>query len=134
MSNPVSRFFRSRAFRHSVAVWATLLLLGVIFVLTMIPLPQLPPAAGGDKLHHFIAFAAVAFPCALLYPHALVWTVPVIVAEAGLIEIIQPLVNRHRELNDFIADVIGIGIGIALGLTLRWVLKSRSRRRETQTG
>lgn len=46
---------------------------------------------------------------------------PLIVAQAGLIEIVQPYVNRMREWADFVAGLKGTGIGLALGLGLHVV-------------
>ena len=79
---------------------------------------EAPPQApdGADKLVHFIAFAALAFPLARTGRLGLL---PVFIgasAFGGLIELIQPTFNRSADLNDWIADTLGVLIGIGLGL------------------
>ena len=84
------------------------------------PLEAPPPApVGSDKLVHFIAFAALAFPLARTGRFGLL---PVFVgasAFGGAIELIQPSFNRSADVNDWIADVVGVIIGIGLGLLYR---------------
>jgi len=104
--------------RHAAALALTAILSLAIFVLALIPLPEMPDLPGTDKQHHLIAFAALTLPCALFYPRALFWVLPLVVAQAGLIEIVQPYVNRMREWADFVAGLKGVGIGLGLGLGL----------------
>ena len=84
------------------------------------PLEAPPPAPGGsDKLVHFIAFAALAFPLARTGRFGLL---PVFIgasAFGGAIELIQPSFNRSADVNDWIADVIGVVLGIGCGLLYR---------------
>ena len=84
------------------------------------PLETPPPAPeGSDKLVHFVAFAALAFPLAGTGRFGLL---PVFVgasAFGGAIELIQPSFNRSADLNDWIADIVGVHLGIGLGLLYR---------------
>jgi VanZ family protein len=84
------------------------------------PLEAPPPAPeGSDKLVHFIAFAALAFPLARTGRFGLM---PVFIgasAFGGAIELIQPSFNRSADVNDWIADVVGVILGIGLGLLYR---------------
>ena len=84
------------------------------------PLEAPPPAPeGSDKLIHFIAFAAPAFPLARTGRFGLL---PVFVgasAFGGAIELIQPSFNRSADVNDWVADIIGVLLGIAGGLMYR---------------
>ena len=84
------------------------------------PLEAPPPAPeGSDKLGHFIAFAALAFPLARTGRFGLM---PVFIgasAFGGAIELIQPSFNRSADVNDWIADVVGVILGIGLGLLYR---------------
>ena len=86
------------------------------------PLEAPPPAPeGSDKLVHFIAFAALAFPLARTGRFGLL---PVFIgasAFGGAIELIQPSFNRSADVNDWVADVIGVLLGIAGGLLYRRV-------------
>ena len=88
------------------------------------PLEAPPPAPEGtDKLVHFIAFAALAFPLARTGRFGLL---PVFVgasAFGGAIEFIQPSFNRSADVNDWVADVVGVVMGIGLGLLYRRLRK-----------
>lgn len=106
--------------RHALARIATLTLAVVILYLTLTPQPMEARVPGTDKLHHFLAFAALVMPSALLHRRALFWTVPLAVVIGGAIEIIQPYVGRDRDIHDFMADCIGVALGCGLGLVLRF--------------
>ena len=84
------------------------------------PLEAPPPAPeGSDKLVHFTAFAALAFPLARTGRYGLL---PVFVgasAFGGAIELIQPSFNRSADVNDWVADVVGVILGIGMGLLYR---------------
>ena len=91
------------------------------------PLEAPPPAPeGSDKLVHFIAFAALAFPLAHTGRFGII---PVLIgasAFGAIIELIQPTFNRSADVNDWMADTLGALIGIGLGLTYRRVRPHRS--------
>ena len=84
------------------------------------PLEAPPPAPeGSDKLVHFVAFAALAFPLARTGRFGLL---PVFVgasAFGGAIELIQPSFNRRADVNDWVVDIVGVILGIGLGLLYR---------------
>ena len=84
------------------------------------PLVAPPPAPkGSDKLVHFVAFAALAFPLARTGRFGLL---PVFIgasAFGGAIELIQPSFNRSADINDWVADVVGVVLGIGCGLLYR---------------
>ena len=95
----------------------------VLFTLTFAmlwPLDQPAPApAGSDKIVHFTAFAALAFPLARTGRFGLL---PVFISASafgGAIELIQPSFNRSADVNDWVADVVGVALGIGLGLLYR---------------
>ena len=88
---------------------------------------EAPPSApdGSDKLVHFIAFAALAFPLARTGRLGLL---PVFISASpfgATIELIQPTFNRSAELSDWIADTLGVLIGIGLGLAYQRVRRHR---------
>ena len=92
---------------------------------TLMPLKELPPVPGTDKLQHFIAFGVFVLPVSLLLP-ARFWLIFIIaVAYGGLIEIIQPYVNRYGELGDFLADAGGAAIGVVISRVILGLLKLR---------
>ena len=111
-----------------ISVTLTVMLAGVIAVLTLVPISGVG-IPGSDKLHHILAFAALAFPLPVVYPR-LVW--PVILgvsAYGGLIEIIQPFFGREAGWGDFLADFAGAVFGGILGVWGgKWV---RSRHRNS---
>ena len=101
---------------------SALLALGIgYFTLT----PNSGTLTSSDKLDHLLGFAALLLPPALLYRHALYWLLPCAIAFGGVIEIIQPYVNRNGEWGDFWADAIGAILGASLGLFFRYFFGKR---------
>lgn len=96
--------------------WITLtvLVLVAICALSLVPLPKLPAAPGSDKLHHFVAYAALMFPTALRRPRHWLWIGLLFVACSGAIEWIQPFVNRYGEWQDLLANAAGVAIGAGI--------------------
>ena len=98
----------------------TIIVTTVLTVAMLWPLEAPPPAPeGSDKLVHFAAFAALAFPLART---GRVGLLPVLLgasAFGGLIELIQPHFNRSADLYDWTADTLGVCLGIGAGLLYR---------------
>jgi len=84
---------------------------------------------GTDKIYHFLAFAALCAPVALLYRRALFWLAPTAIAFGGLIELIQPYVNRTGDWLDFAADVAGV-FAILIAVALFEITKRIGRNRQ----
>ena len=95
---------------------------------TLMPLKELPPVPGTDKLQHFVAFGVFVLPVCLLMP-ARTWLIfAIAVLYGALIEIIQPYVNRYGEMGDFWADAGGAVIGVVISrLILVWLKLKRSQ-------
>ena len=92
----------------------------VLTVAMLWPLEAPPPAPeGSDKLVHFIAFAALAFPLARTGRVGLLTVFIGASAFGGAIELIQPSFNRSADVNDWVADIVGVILGIGLGLLYR---------------
>ena len=110
----------TRSMRKYLDIPMTLIVFFALTVAMLWPLDQPPPApAGSDKIVHFIAFAALAFPLARTGRFGLL---PVFIgasAFGGAIELIQPTFNRSADVNDWVADIIGVLLGIAGGLVYR---------------
>jgi len=92
----------------------TAVILGSITVLSLAPLQELPPAPGSDKLHHLLAYAALAIPLALKKPKHEWLIVPFFLAYSGLIELVQPYLNRYGERLDMAANSLGLFCGLLI--------------------
>jgi len=101
------------------------IVLTAITVFSLIPLPELPEIPGSDKTHHLIAYACLMLPAALRRPKYL-WAIALFfITWSGLIELIQPYVNRYGEWVDLLANTVGVAIGVLLGGLLNLVLRDR---------
>ena len=102
----------------------TLIVTLALTVAMLWPLEAPPPAPEGiDKIVHLVAFAALAFPLART---GRVGLLPVFIgasAFGGAIELIQPSFNRSADINDWIADIVGVVLGISCGLLYRRLRK-----------
>lgn len=115
---------KEKAFAYGL----TAALAAVIAVLTLLPLAAPPLASdGGDKVYHFVAFAGLMLPVAVLQPRALVWMIPAALLFGAGIEIIQPYVNRSRDLADFMADGAGVIAGSVCGWAGHWLRVRHTR-------
>ena len=88
-----------------------------------------------DKAGHFAAYVVLGF-LALRAANRrdavpIVLTFASCAALGGLIEVIQPLVGRRKELGDFLVDLAGAAIGVALYTAVAAVLSRKARGRET---
>ena len=99
---------------------ASLMMLAVVSIFSLIPLPVLPEVPGSDKTHHLVAYALAVLPIALHKPRYWLLCVFVIAAWSGAIELIQPFVNRYGEWLDLLANIAGLILGMSLGLLLRY--------------
>ena len=94
-----------------------------IIGLSLSPLAQLPDVPGSDKTHHLIAYAVLAIPTAIAIPQR-IWTMALLyICLGGVIELIQPYVNRYGEWLDFIANTAGVLIGSVFGLLVDKYIK-----------
>ena len=98
----------------------TLIVTLALTVIMLWPMEAPVPAPlGSDKIVHFTAFAALAFPLARTGRFGLL---PVFIGAAafgGLIEIIQPSFNRNADFKDWVADIVGVVLGIGCGMQYR---------------
>lgn len=106
--------------------WAafTLFMLVAITALSFWPLPSLPPVPGNDKTLHLVAYAALMFPVALRRPGYWTWLGLCFIAYSGIIELLQPYVNRYGQWSDLAANAIGIVCGLLLATGLQRVFRA----------
>ena len=99
---------------YVIGVALTLALGVVIAVLTLAPISS-KNVPGSDKLHHALAFAALAFPLPFTRPRLVFAVILSVSAYGGVIELLQPAFGRSADWADFLADIIGAIIGGAVG-------------------
>lgn len=99
-------------YRHWTPI--TVVLLALITVLSLSPLPELPEFASSDKAHHFVAYAALMFPAALRRARGHLLIALGFALWSGVIELIQPFVNRYAEWLDLLANCCGLLLGMLL--------------------
>lgn len=108
----------------------TLAILAVITALSLWPLEKLPDVPGSDKTHHFIAYAVLTFPTALRKPKKWKFIGLFFIVYSGVIELLQPLVNRHGELLDMAANATGVACGLLFAEVIIYILPALSNRRQ----
>ena len=101
---------------HWIAL-TVLLLMGITF-LSLWPLPKLPDLPGNDKTGHFLAYATLMLPAAIRRPKYWLLVGLLFIAYSGVIELIQPFVNRCGEWLDLVANTTGILLGALIGRTV----------------
>ena len=110
--------------RKYLDITLTIIVTLILTIAMLWPLEAPPPAPeGSDKLVHFIAFAALSFPLARTGRFGLLAVLIGASAFGGVIELIQPSFNRSADVNDWMADIIGVVLGIGLGLLYRRLRK-----------
>ncbi|WGF87119.1 VanZ family protein [Marinivivus vitaminiproducens] len=107
-------------------VW--LLLWSMVVAASLGPVAESVP--GTDKLHHFLAYGALA-GTALLFarsPVGLIAAAIGTVLASGAIEILQGYVpNRQPDVADLAANGVGAAFGLAIALAILLVRRRRSQ-------
>jgi hypothetical protein len=99
-----------------------------ITVLSLLPPVALPEAPGNDKVQHCIAYAFLIMPAALRKPRRWQVLCLLFVAYSGIIELVQPFVNRTCDWRDLLANAFGVTFGlIAAGLLNSFLSRRESR-------
>jgi len=94
----------------------TIILLSTILVLSLYPINNLiTSTAGNDKIFHLLSYLILSFPMSYKKPTSYRLIFIFFVCFGGLIEIVQPIFSRSRELLDFISNTIGIILGMIMG-------------------
>jgi len=93
----------------------TVFILAAIATLSLWPFEELPSVPGSDKTHHLIAYAVLMFPTALRKPNHWKLIALFFIAYSGVIELIQPYVNRYGEWLDMAANTMGVIGGFFIG-------------------
>ena len=107
--------FNNNFFYENWKIYTFLIFLTITF-LSLYPLKEQPNIPGSDKIHHLIAYSALTVGIGLRKPSNYLLLIVFFSFYSGFIEIIQPYVNRFREIEDFIFNNLGILIGLTLGI------------------
>ncbi len=99
----------------------SLFTLAVITALSLWPLEYLPSAPGSDKTHHLIAYAALMLPTALRKHKHWKSIGLFFIAYSGMIELLQPYVNRYGEWMDLAANTTGILFGLLIAELITYI-------------
>ena len=106
--------------RRYLDIPLTIIVTSILTVTMLWPIEAPPPAPdGSDKVVHLVAFAAPSFPFSRTGRLGLL---PIFVgtsAFGGVIELIQPSFNQSADINDWIADIMGVALGTICGLIYR---------------
>lgn len=106
----------TRYIDYLAAVWCMAIIYG-----SLLPLPELTEMPGTDKAHHLIGYGVLAFLATWnrRTPASWLTITALIILLGGVIELVQPYVNRYGELTDFAANTIGALIGLAGSILLQ---------------
>ena len=102
-----------------IDTYATIIIAIAIGLATLTPVETLPNVSGSDKLYHFISFATLTLPITIIRPQAIWIILSLSIAYGGVIELLQPLVNRNCEMADFLADAGGAVVGVMVARVFR---------------
>jgi len=95
------------------------IILFIITVLSLYPLNPQTSFPGDDKLHHLLAYSFLTICLGIRKPQNYILILIFLSFYSGLIEIIQPYVNRFAEIEDFIFNNLGLIIGFVTGVFVK---------------
>ena len=104
------------SYRRACIISAVIAVL--IGILSLTPLQSLPEIPGTDKAHHLIAYLVLALPTSLAKVRSIKMLAPLYITYGGVIELIQPYVNRYGEMLDFGVNTLGVVIGSIIGIAI----------------
>ena len=104
---------------RKIDFYATIIIAFAIGLATLTPVEKLPQVSGSDKVYHLIFFAILTLPIAIIRPQAIWIILSLSIAYGGLIELLQPLVNRNCEMADLLADAVGAMLGVLVTRALK---------------
>jgi VanZ family protein len=93
--------------------------------------PEIPGFRISDKIGHFVAYVILG-ACALAaaerkgVPELLIVTVACSLL-GGILELVQPLVGRSRELADFMVDLAGSALGAGIAAAAALIKRRKAR-------
>ena len=103
-------FLQKKIYWLLTLIFLVLILIGTLFPRDIIVTPDL----GSDKNYHFLGFALLVMPLTFQNLKNAFWLLPLAVLLGAIIEVLQPHLGRHGELDDLYADAVGALIGVIL--------------------
>ena len=85
------------------------------------------PDFGSDKQYHFLAFILFVMPLTFNKLKNIYWVLPVAIVFGAVIELIQPFVGRHGDINDFYVDALGSIFGVCLIALIKMIASINSK-------
>ncbi|MEC7986820.1 MAG: VanZ family protein [Myxococcota bacterium] len=112
-------------YRYAKRYWApvTIFLLISVTGISFYP-PSEVSSLGNDKYNHILAYATISFPISLVRPQRWTFLLVLCILWSGVIEFIQPYIQRSGEWLDILANVIGIWCGFLASLPIRRSLRN----------
>ena len=104
---------------RKIDIYATMMIAIAIGLATLTPVEKSPQVSGSDKAYHLISFAILTLPIAIIRKRFTWIMLSVSVTYGGVIELLQPLVNRNFEMADFLADAAGAVLGVLVARVFR---------------
>jgi len=106
----------------------TYVALALITIASLFPADQLPTVPGSDKTHHFVSYCLLMLPTAIRKPKHWLLIALLFILWSGLIELIQPYVNRYGEWLDMLANAGGVLLAIMIGQFIHWLIAKQKIR------
>ena len=113
-------FVKSKLYSLLTLIFLVLILIGTLSPRDINETPKL----GSDKNYHFLAFALLVMPLTFQNLKNAFWLLPLAVLLGAIIEVLQPHLGRHGELDDLYADAFGALIGVILVALVKLVKSS----------
>ena len=102
----------------------TILILSIITILSLYPLNQQAAFPGSDKMHHLIAYSSLTICIGMRKPPKYILILIFMSLYSGMIELIQPYVNRFADFEDYIFNNLGMIIGFVLGSFIKNLIET----------
>ena len=111
-------------FRWLEKPYLAILLTCIVLILTLMPSENIKDAQVDDKFAHFLSFGALTFLWLFVKPRYK-FTIPALLLLGYLIEVMQWMLplsfHRSYDLNDVLADAIGVALGAGLYWIVSWL-------------
>lgn len=95
----------------------------ILLVLCLLPSRDLPDTGVGDRFEHTAAWFVLTITGYILAPNRALAIPAFALAYGAAIEVMQGFVGRHRDIQDLVADSIGVALAVGVFFLARLVLR-----------